>query len=556
MAIKRVMGLETEYGINGDPRRVLMNYRGKEVWNGGGGYGDHGMSIVPIARGTLDSQRTGLDPRLMQVLIDFDVPEASSSSQTSHCTTVQDADSTSKIDDKMLANGARLYIDMGHPEYSTPECSNPLDVVIADKAGERILRKASRNGKTARIFKDNTDRHELCSHGTHENYLIKRPSERRFRELADFITAFLVTRIIYTGNGKISPIGGYERARNLKLAQTMVQACSYLGSVLDEHMQEVYKQAQAGLEEIAQSLKEQEVTFQISQKASFIEREMGHSTIHNRAIVNTRDEPLADEEEYMRLHITCGDANMSEIAGFLKLGTTGLVLDLFEDNALEPVILRHPVRALHQISRDLKCIEKYQTLDNGMMTAIEIQRYYLEAAEKAYRERDRTTNEVLDRWRFVLDGLGGDAGKLETLDRWLDWKIKKKLIDLYTDEKEVGLEDGRVRDLDVQYHELGGKGLFDGLQRRKLVDRLLTDEQIECAVENPPKNTRAWIRGELIRRDLVFKCDWHRISLREHSGISIVLDPLQATAQEIGDLDGDLPGLLRLLAEKGYIRKR
>jgi hypothetical protein len=449
--------------------------------------------------------------------------------------------------DAFLENGARLYVDCDHPEYSSPETSNPLDAVLYDKAGEVICQNYPRRGMV-RLFKNNTD-DKGSSYASHENYCIKRTP---IEDVLDLTLGFFVTRIILSGSGTIR---GDRRGTR----------------------------------------------YEISQKAGHTADVFSQATTYHKPIFNCKDETLGDEDKYRRLHMVCGDANMSEIAIFLKFGMTCLVLDLYEDGLLKPLTLRDPLEAFHAISRDLSLTQRYQvstettetvytrklkkrTADvhvkinaqflerqiplrrrlkeikdregqkyekerkginlklseignekkrlvdseilnivsevcassgfSRFMTAVEIQRHYLEAAE-VYRGRDEMTNDVLDRWRFGLDGLGGDTGKLETLDKWLDWRIKKKLIDLYMERwKGRGLWHEKVRDLDLQYHDINReKGLFYILRRRGLVDRLLTDEQIEHATKNPPKDTRAWIRGRAASAKNARVHSWNEVQI-------------------------------------------
>src|SRR6266542_3732089 len=223
----------------------------------------------------------------------------------------------------ILPHGARYYVDHAHPEYSTPECAGPRALVIHDKAGERVLERSLQEvqrilppGQRLAIYKNNTDG-KGNSYGCHENYLVDRATP--FARIVRDLTPFLVTRQIFTGAGKI----GAEGARS-----------------------------QGG-----------GVGYQLSQRADFFEAEVGLETTLKRPIINTRDEPHADPDKYRRLHVIIGDANLCEVATFLKVGTTALILKLIEDDLLPDLSLEHPVQALHEISWDPSCRQTVRLRD-------------------------------------------------------------------------------------------------------------------------------------------------------------------------------------------------
>jgi proteasome accessory factor A len=215
----------------------------------------------------------------------------------------------------------------------------------------------------------------------------------------------------------------------------------------------------------------------------------------------------------MRLHIVSGDANLSEPALFLKFGTTGLVLDLFEDKKLKLFKLENAVEAFQRISRDLSFSRRYGVGGNGEMTAIEMQRVYQEAAEKAYRGRDDVTDDILNRWKFALDSIEQDP---MILDRWSDWAIKRKLIESYRQKTGKSLGDTAIRNIDLQYHDVDrGRSLFYKLQDSGMVDRLVTDEQIRSAVDNAPQDTRARFRAAIVKLNLPGKqVGWDRVTYK------------------------------------------
>jgi Pup amidohydrolase len=367
----------------------------------------------------------------------------------------------------VLTNGARFYVDHAHPEYSSPECSNARDLVIWDKAGERILEDAARRAETTLpegsrvlIHKNNTDG-KGAAYGTHENYLV--PREVPFGRLTRELQPFFISRPVFTGAGRI-------------------------GSELDDA-----------------------VDFQLTQRADFFEVEVGLETTLKRPIMNTRDEPHADPELYRRLHVINGDANLCEVAIFLKVGTMMLVLDMIEDGALPPLPAVHrPVEAFHRVSHDLSCAVPLRLEDGSTMTVLEIQGHYLEAAKRYLKDRelDPVTAEVLSRWEAVLTTAEADP---RSLAGQVDWATKLDLLEGYRDRHGLDWGHDRLKMVDLQYHDVRrDKGLYQRLAARGRVERLVAESEIARAVEHPPEDTRAWFRGECLRRfrDQVVAAGW------------------------------------------------
>src|SRR5579875_1534425 len=291
----------------------------------------------------------------------------------------------------ILPNGARLYVDHAHPEYSSPEVTNPLDAVRWDKAGELVMLEAVRRLPTMpgvnaaiNLYKNNTD-NKGVSYGAHENYLCRRDTP--FAALVRHLVPFFVTRQVVCGAGRV---GRGQDGRT--------------------------------------------PGFQISQRADFFEVEVGLETTLKRPIVNTRDEPHADADRYRRLHVILGDANMSEVCTYLKVGTTALVLSMIEENYLaDDLAISQPVRELHLVSHDPSLRHTIALTDGRTITALDLQGEYLDRARKFVDDRmgedvDEQTRDVLDRWESVLTRLGEDPLKLS---RELDWVAKLRLIEGY-----------------------------------------------------------------------------------------------------------------------------
>jgi proteasome accessory factor A len=400
---------------------------------------------------------------------------------------------------KTLKNGARLYVDHAHPEYSSPEVTNVVDLIAYERAGERIMEVARRAassllqpGQQILIHKNNSDR-KGNSYGCHENYLISRRTP--FKEVVEHLTPFLITRQIYCGSGKV---GSENRAT----------PCDY----------------------------------QISQRADFFETEVALDTMVKRPIINTRDEPHADREKYRRLHVIVGDSNLAEVSTYLRVGVTGIVLALIEDGAIErSLAVGDPVRAIKEVSHDLACRRTLPLERGGKRTAVEIQREYLETALRYFGSRgiDPITKDVLVRWERVLAKLAEDPMQLE---REVDWVIKRKMVERYMARRGVHWDHPQVHMLDLQYHDIRpDKGLYFILERRGEVERVVQDDHIERAMHLPPADTRAYFRGECIRRytHQVFGVNWDSISF--NLGVDpikriLMNEPLKGTKAHVEDL--------------------
>ncbi|CAN5160927.1 depupylase/deamidase Dop [soil metagenome] len=492
MAIPKVMGIETEYGISSSA---------------------HGDFNPVLASSMLINSYAG-DLRRIR----WDYEQESPLRDARGFEPVQERQPTEEdlgLANVILTNGARYYVDHAHPEYSTPECATPRELVVHDKAGERILERSLASvadllppGERLSIYKNNTDG-KGNSYGCHENYLVARslPFARLVRDL----TPFFVTRQIFTGAGKV----GTE------------------GSRADEGR----------------------IPFQISQRADFFEAEVGLETTLKRPIINTRDEPHADPEKYRRLHCIGGDANLCEVALFLKVGTTAIVLKMIEDELLPDLSLEEPVPALHAVSRDPSCRELVRLRDGRRIRALELQWEYLDHAKKFVKEAEATPEnaEVLAWWEAVLAGIEEEP---LSLHRELDWVAKFRLLEAYRERDRLDWRDAKLAMIDLQYHDVRrGRGLYHRLAGAGKVERLTTDEEIERAVVEPPEDTRAYFRGRCVARyahsiaaaswdSIIFdtgKDALQRIPLRE---------PLRGTkahVEHILEASADAPALIAAL---------
>ena len=355
----------------------------------------------------------------------------------------------------VLNNGARLYVDHAHPEYSSPEVTNPLDGVLWDRAGDRVAVTAmERIARTPGfspviLYKNNTDSKSV-SYGSHENYLV--PRRVPFSRLAEALIPFFVSRQVICGAGRVG-----------------------LGPL------------------------NQGAGFQLSQRADFFENEIGLETTVRRPIINTRDEPHAVAEKYRRLHVIIGDANLSEVSTYLKLGTTALVLALIEQDLAPTPVLEDPVDALRAISHDPTLRTTVRLTDGREMTGLDLQELYCSAVAAALPEdADQQTRDVVDRWQSLLATL-----RREPMDaaRQVDWVAKLKVLEAYRSRDGLAWTDPRLALIDLQYADLRPeKGIYQRLARRNDVELLVPEAEVVRAVVEPPRDTRAYFRGRCISR--------------------------------------------------------
>ncbi|GAB3084561.1 depupylase/deamidase Dop [Nocardioides zeae] len=486
MSVRRVMGSEVEYGISvvGQPTanpmvassQVVNAYASSALRARRARWDFEEENPLRDARG-FDLSRGQADPSL---LTDEDLGLANS----------------------ILTNGARLYVDHAHPEYSSPEVVTPLDLVRWDKAGERVMLEATRlaaqlpQGQAIVLYKNNTD-NKGASYGAHENYLMRRSTP--FADIVRHLTPFFVSRQVVCGAGRVG-IGQDGRAHG----------------------------------------------FQVSQRADFFEVEVGLETTLKRPIINTRDEPHADPEQHRRLHVIIGDANLAEVSTYLKVGTTALVLAMIEDGFIDADLsVDGPVAALRAVSHDPTLTHLVTLKDGRRLTAVQLQRVYLELAHQYVDERlggdvDAATKDVLVRWGSVLDRLERDlfacAGEL-------DWVAKYALLRQYQERDGLDWDDAKLHLIDLQYSDIRPeKGLYHRLVAAGRIERLLTDEQVAAAIHEPPEDTRAYFRGRCIEKfaDSVAAASWDSVIFdlpgRESLQRIPTTDPLRGTRAHVGRL--------------------
>jgi Pup amidohydrolase len=450
MAIPKVCGIETEYGIQqrgaGESNpiaasSVLINAYVAELARQG------------VASGPESAGRVGWD-------FEDEQPGVDARGFAREGTMAPEVET--HLVNAVLTNGARYYVDHAHPEYSTPECADARSAVVWDKAGERIIARSMEaaarslpNGQGIVVYKNNSDG-KGNSYGCHENYMMDRAVP--FARIVQHVMPHFVTRQIYCGAGKV----GCEAATT--------------GGV--------------------------EVSFQLSQRADFFEEEVGLETTLKRPIVNTRDEPHADAQRYRRLHVIVGDANLSEVSTFLKVGVTSIVLSMIEDDWFgdRDFSLRTPVQAIRRVSYDLSLREPLELAAGGTITALELQWELFDLARKYSEDRglsavgEEVGAEVLRRWEAVLTGLETDFMSLSSS---LDWVAKYRLLSAYRERHGLSWSDPRLAAMDLQYHDVRpDKSLFARLG----LERVVTEDEVLSAVAEPPTDTRAYFRGKCLQR--------------------------------------------------------
>mgnify|MGYP001627387919 CR=1 FL=1 len=502
MALPKVLGLETEYGIlirGGDPNPIAA-------------------SSLLINAYVQDLARRGTATGATRVGWDFEDEQPGNDARGFAVGDSSPPEVETHLVNAVLTNGARYYVDHAHPELSTPECADPRAVVVYDRAAEMILQRSMRaaramlpEGQEVVVYKNNSDR-KGNSYGCHENYLMDRAVP--FGRIVANVMPHFITRQIFTGAGKV----GTEAA----------------------------------------GLTSAEVPFQLTQRADFFEEEVGLETTLKRPIVNTRDEPHADAKKYRRLHVIVGDANLSEVATFLKVGTTALVLSMIEDDFLvRDLMPARPVQALRQVSYDQTLQRPIELADGSTITALAAQWELHSRARKYAEERgleciggEEVGEEVLARWEAVLDGLERDPS---TLADQLDWVAKRRLLDGYRERHGLGWDDARLAAMDLQYHDLRPEKSLAG---RVGLERLVSEDEAERAMTEPPDDTRAFFRGRCLQRwpQQIVAANWDSLVFDvgdDPLQRVPMMEPLRGTAAHVGSLIDECESAADLLQKLG-----
>ena len=502
MAIQKVLGIETEYGIivrGGDSNPIAA-------------------SSVLINAYVQDLARAGAATGSTRVGWDFEDEQPGNDARGFTAEGQMPPEIETHLVNAVLTNGARYYVDHAHPELSTPECADPRTVVVYDRAAELILQRSMAAatallpaGQEIVVYKNNSDR-KGNSYGTHENYLMDRAVP--FSKIVSHVMPHFITRQIYTGAGKV----GTE----------------------------------------APGLTSADVPYQLTQRADFFEEEVGLETTLKRPIVNTRDEPHADAQKYRRLHVIVGDANLSEVATFLKVGTTALVLSMIEDDHLTRDLLpAKPVQALRHVSYDMTLAHPIELADGTSITALDAQWEFYDRARKFAEEQglesiggEEVGREVLRRWEQVLAGLESDPG---TLANQVDWIAKHRLLDGYRERHDLRWDDARLAAMDLQYHDLRPER---SLAARVGLERIASDDETTAAMTEPPPDTRAYFRGRCLQRwpESIVAANWDSLVF-DVGGDPLrrvpMMEPLRGTQAHVGSLIDECETAADLLEKLG-----
>lgn len=487
MAIRKICGIETEYGIV---------HRGIDEPN------PITASSVLINSYLSELNRSGGSALgVPQVGWDFEFESPSSDARGATPVGAMPPEVETHLTNAVLTNGARYYVDHAHPELSTPECADALSVVTFDRSAEVILERSMLaadallpDGQTIVVYKNNSDG-KGNSYGCHENYLVDRALP--FGRIVAEVTPHFITRQIFCGAGKVG---------------------SEIGFSADE------------------------VPFQISQRADFFEEEVGLETTLKRPIINTRDEPHADPQKYRRLHVIIGDANMSEVATFLKVGTTAIVLAMIEDDWINADFrFESPIGALRSVSTDLSMSATLRLVRGGSITALEVQKHLLERAVDWTDQHgfdlvgEQAGPEILRRWSEALSAIEAESDSLAST---VDWIAKYRLINGYRERHRLSWGDARLHALDLQYHDLRPE---KSLARRVGLETICSSTGIERGVSLPPNDTRAYFRGTCLSKfgsDIV-SANWDSLVF-DTGGDSLrrvaMMEPSRGTAAHVASV--------------------
>jgi proteasome accessory factor A len=399
-----------------------------------------------------------------------------------------------------LLNGGRLYLDMGHIEYASPECLHLRDLVSYDLAGDELLQSALTGlGGAGRVsfIKNNVDHHTGATFGCHENYLMRREAQFTPPVLGTLLT-FLATRQIFTGAGRVG-------------------------------------QANPLAFDFEPPRPEARVEFQLSQRADHIVNDIYQWVQFNRAIINARDEPLADYRKFRRLHLLIGDSNMSPFAMALKIGTTACVLTLLEDGRLpKNLILNDAVQSTRNISRDATG-RWLVDLENGKsISALDVQWQFHELAQKHLRYRTAETDWLLENWSFTLEALENNR---ESLIGGVDWITKKWLLETFMDSEGLEWDDPWLQSIDLEYHNIDpARGLFFGVNPGKRIGEWNNSVRRPDAMHQPPANTRAAGRAHAVahfqQNDKPYVINWDSIAYDSRDFL-VMGDPFETYIDEV-----------------------
>lgn len=523
MTVKRVMGIETEYGIisptsdddsvilstqlifaysaamknMGEAEGIRWDYSSEQPLHDARGY--------VMAREEADPSQLTDDPYNLAPSGPKILSKGRQMSQVVRLTELEEK--FQRAPNNSMGNGSRMYLDHSHPEYSSPEVLSPLQAVLYDRAGDYMMQRAMvevENNKGIPdivLYKNNVDG-KGATYGNHENYMVDRAVP--FDDIVEAFIPFFVTRPIICAAGRVG-LGPYSEKPG----------------------------------------------FQISQRADYVENTVGLETTLNRPIVNTRDEPHADGKLFRRFHVIGGDSNVFESSTFIKMATASLVLWVLEKYGLpqewKDLKLADPVAECSKVSHDTSLTYKLELADGRKMTAIQIQRVYLETITKHYEQNpdtdpqyDAETRKALELWKKILDAF--EIGNFASVASQVEWVFKKQLMEAMAARENLGWESPKLAAMDLQWSDMRpGRGLAFRLAEAGKVEVLIDKQDIAKAEFYPPENTRAYFRGQMIRRfnSEIFSAGWHAMVVdtgEEHMLRVPMFNPLGGTKERVESL--------------------
>lgn len=473
MTVAKILGIETEYGVTGGPDADPTLASG----------------LIVNAYAQQGSMRTSWD---------FSDEHPDRDARDRHPFEGLAPMIEQHLANTVLTNGARLYVDHAHPEYSSPECRTPLEATLYDQAGEVLMLRAQSIANRSLppeqeivLYKNNSDG-KGNSYGTHENYLLERDLD--FQAVIQTMVTHFVSRCIVVGAGKV----GTETTNAVP----------------------------------------PNAVFQISARAEFFEEVVGIETTLKRPIINTRDEPHADPERFRRLHVINADASMSPIATFIKLGSTALLLAALEEwgSSVFPNPPERPVNAIRTFAGDPTLHATVEDVEGRSVSAWDYQDRLWQLAQKFIEASDADcvapASELaflMTQWREVIDGVRDNPAAVA--DR-CDWVAKKRMIDGYRERYGLAAYDARLRTIDLQYHDLRP---HRSLSQRAGLRRTHEASEIEMAIYEAPRTTRAYFRGQCLQRfpAEVVSANWDSVVFDVGSGLLQripMMDPTRGSA--------------------------
>ncbi len=396
-----------------------------------------------------------------------------------------------------LFNGGRAYVDMGHLELCTPECLSLLDVLRYDQSGDAMICQAVEEmgiGGEVSFIRNNVDHYSGATFGCHENYLVRRSAQLTEGNVLSLLT-FLTVRVLLCGAGRVG------------------------STVAAESRGDLTRPGESNL-------------FQISQRADYINNDLFEWVQFNRAIINTRDEPLADARRYRRLHLLHGDANVLPFSQMLKIGTTSLALDLLEIDHLPHLSLADSVQTFRSLSHSPEGPWEVPLSDGRTLGAVEILAAYWESAQAEFSGRDAETDFLLAAWKQALDALAGDQSSMIGK---VDWITKRWLFGQFIEQEGIDWGHPWLKAQDLEYHHVDPARSLGLALARTPPEWLLYDGQLREAFLKPPVNTRAAVRSRLMKElqsvGASYYLDWEIIGAEGGNPIQL-LNPFETNPAE------------------------